>query len=397
MQANGQSFEIMLVAGEASGDGHGAALAREMQKVIPEAHLFGMGGQVMAKAGVEILFDAAKISVMGGVEVITRLPVIFSAFRALKNALRARRPALVILIDLPDFNLRLAKLAKNLGIPVLYYITPQVWAWRAGRVKTLGERTDRLAVILPFEEGFFRARGVAAHYVGHPLLDHEPARLSPEEFRTRLGIAEDALCIGLLPGSRQRELKSLLPVFLQAAALLRQRRPEKLVFLLPLASTLKEADLEAAGLRQYRGALDIRVVTADHRALMACCRAAMAASGTVTLELALADTPMVVCYKLAPISYFLGKMLIHVPFFSLVNLIAEKKVVPELLQRQVSAETIAASLSPLVDDGPARHETLSGLELVRARLGSPGASVRVAKMAKAVTGPKWQAGQDERR
>jgi len=387
----------MLVTGEASGDAHGAALARELKKLIPKAGLFGMGGQAMAKAGVEILFDAAKISVMGGIEVIARLPVIFSALRLLKNALRTRRPALLILIDLPDFNLRLAKLAKNLGIPVLYYITPQVWAWRSGRVKTMRERADQLAVILPFEEAFFRARGVAAHYVGHPLLDHEPSRLNPEELRSRLGIAKNALCVGLLPGSRQREIKSLLPVFLQAAALLKQRHPGELVFLLPRASTISESDLDAAGLRQYRDILNIHVVTEDHHALMACCRAAIAASGTVTLELALTDTPMVVCYKLAPISYFLGKILIHVPFFSLVNLIAEKKVAPELLQGQVSAETIATSLLPLLNDGPARREMLSGLALVRARLGAPGASARVAAMAKEMIGPQWQVGEDEKR
>ena len=382
MELTRQSSEIMLVAGEASGEAHGAALAGELKKVLPESRLFGMGGQMMARAGVEILFDAAKISVMGGIEVVTRLPAIFSAFRVLKDALLARRPALLIIIDLPDFNLRLAKSAKGLGIAVLYYITPQVWAWRSGRIKTLRERTDRLAVILPFEEGFFRARGLTAHYVGHPLLDHEPPRLDRQGFRARQGIAEDALCIGLLPGSRQREIKSLLPVFLRAAALLKQRRTEKLVFLLPRASTVGESDLEAAGLGQYRDVLDIRVVKENHQTLMASCQAAIAASGTVTLELALADTPMVVCYKLAPITYFLAKMLIHVPFFSLVNLIAEKKVVPELLQGQVNAENIAANLLPLLDDGPIRRDTLSGLELVRARLGTPGASARVAEMAR---------------
>jgi len=378
----------MLVTGEASGDAHGAILAREMKKLLPESHFCGMGGEAMAGAGVEILFDAAKIAVMGGVEVIARLPAILSAFAVLRQALRQRRPALLIIIDLPDFNLRLAKIAKKIGIPVLYYITPQVWAWRPGRVKIIRERADRLAVILPFEEGFFRARGVAAHYVGHPLLDQEPPRLSPEEFRARLGIAADALCIGILPGSRQRELKTLLPTFLQAAELLRQRRPEKLAFLIPRASTVSEADLNAAGLAEYRGSLDIHVVTEDRQALMAACRAVMAASGTVTLELALLDTPMVVCYKLAPISYFLAKILIHVPFFSLVNLIAEKKVVPELLQQEVNAETIAANLLPLVDDGPIRRETLAGLELVRARLGTPGASARVAEIAREMTEAK---------
>ena len=372
----------MLITGEASGDVHGAALAREMGKLLPEARLFGMGGREMASAGVEILFDAARIAVMGGVEVITRLPVILSAFAVLKRALRQRRPALLILIDLPDFNLRLARIAKKLAIPVLYYITPQVWAWRAGRVKTIRARADRLAVILPFEEEFFRARGVAAHYVGHPLLDHEPPRLDPSEFRAQLGIAADALCIGLLPGSRQRELASLLPVFLQTAMLLQKRRPEKLVFLIPRASTVSEADLDAAGLASYRDSLDIHVLAEDRQALMAACRAVMAASGTVTLELALTDTPMVVCYKLAPISYFLAKRLIHVPFFSLVNLIAEKRVVPELLQHEVSAETITAGILPLLDDGPARRDMLSGLELVRAQLGTPGASARVAKMAR---------------
>jgi lipid-A-disaccharide synthase len=373
--------EIMLVCGEASGDAHGAALIKEMKKLLPKAHFFGMGGQEMARADAEILFDAGRIAVMGGIEVLARLPVIFSAFFALKKAITTRRPALLILIDLPDFNLRLAAIAKKIGIPVLYYITPKVWVWRAGRVETLRARTDRLAVILPFEENFFRARGLSAHYVGHPLLDHEPPSLSPAALRERLGIAENTPCIGLLPGSRQRELTSLLPVFLQAAALLQKQLPEKPAFLIPIASTVTQADLDAAGLAAYRQLLDIYTLTEERHALMASCRAAIAASGTVTLELALLNTPMVVCYKLAPLSYFLARRLIHVPFFSLVNLIAEKKVVPELLQHEVNAESIVADLLPLLNDGPPRQEMLAGLEMVRKRLGTPGASARVAALA----------------
>ncbi|MDR3089641.1 MAG: lipid-A-disaccharide synthase [Desulfobulbaceae bacterium] len=378
---NPTSPEIMIVAGEASGDAHGASLARAMGALAPAASFVGMGGLEMRRAGVEILFDAGQIAVMGAVEVIAKLPTIFTALRLLRRALRERRPALLIVIDLPDFNLRLAKQAKTLGIPVLYYITPQVWAWRAGRLRTIRERADRLAVILPFEEEFFRARGLVAHYVGHPLLDQEAPKSTPAQFRERLGIAEDCLCIGLLPGSRLRELTSLLPIFLRAAALLRQRRPERLAILIPVASTVTEADLDAAGLAEYRDVLDIYTVNEDRRALMAACRAVIAASGTVALELALCDTPMVVCYKVSLITYLLGKMLVHVPHFSLVNLIAEKRIAPELLQREVTPENIVAHLMPLIDDGPTRQTMLAGLELARTRLGAPGASARVASMA----------------
>ncbi len=369
----------MIVTGEASGDLHGARLIEALRSLIPAACFYGMGGEEMAGAGAEILFDAEKISVMGVVEVVARGADIFRAQRMLRTALRQRRPDMLVIIDLPDFNLLLAKVAKKLGIPVYYYICPQVWAWRSGRVKILRQRVDGLGVILPFEEPFYRKHGIAAHYVGHPLLDSVVLQCSQEEFFIRHGLDPARKYVGLLPGSRRREIAGLLPVFLEAAALIQEKSAQPPVFLLPLASTISMDDLRQAGLEEYQKRLDIVVMSQDRYQMMSACSAVIAASGTVTLELAILQVPMVVAYRLARFTYMLGKMLVKIDFFSLVNLVAGREVVPELLQQEVSAKRIAAEIMPLLEDSRKRQEMLDGLAGVRAALGSSGASKRVAE------------------
>lgn len=382
---------ILIVTGEASGDLHGANLVKAMRKQRSGLSFAGMGGVAMAAAGVDLLCNARQVSVMGLTEVISRLPDILAAQMLLRRYMVEQRPALLIIIDLPDFNLWLAKKAKKLGIPVFYYISPQVWAWRSGRVKTIAQRVDRVGVILPFEEQFFRERGVAADYVGHPLLDEITTGADPAEFRRQHAIAADSLCVGLLPGSRLKEIQSLLPIFLAAADQLQLGIAKKLTFLIPLASTIDEKELQAQGLAQYRDRLDLRVITVNRYDMMASCRAVVAASGTVTLELALLDVPMIVTYRVAPLTYLIGRMLVKVPYFSLVNLIAGREVVPELFQDEVTAPRIAHELAQLLDAGEARQNMLAGLEEVRQKLGDRGASAKAASLALQILAEREQA------
>ena len=372
--------EVMIVTGEASGDLHGANLVRAMLGQAEGLLFCGMGGDELATCGMEILCDAKKVAVVGITEVLAHLGDIIRSRKVLVDRLRHRPPDLLILIDLPDFNLPLARKAKQYGIPVFYYITPQVWAWRSGRVKTIGERADKVGVILPFEEEFFRQRGVVAHYVGHPLLDSVRVTTTPEEFCLAHGIPHSARRVCLLPGSRKSEIGFLLPKFIEAARMLQHGSREEMVFLLPLASTLSEQDLLENGLA---GAADVnlRVVLGQRYEVMAACEAAIAASGTVTLELALLDIPMVVSYRLSPLTYHLGRMLVKLDHFSLVNLIAGSGVVPELLQDQVSPENICRHVRQMLDGGDYRQTILQGLAKVRQSLGGQGASERAARLA----------------
>jgi len=371
----------MIVTGEASGDLHGANLARAMRKMDDSLRFVGMGGEEMSSAGVELLFDAGKVSVVGVAEVISHLPDIFRAQRVLKKYLAEFRPDLLIIIDLPDFNLLLAKFAKKLGIKVFYYICPQVWAWRSGRVKTIRERVDTVGVILPFEESFFRERGVTANYVGHPLLDTVHLTKTRADFLAHHGIPREQRCVGLLPGSRKNEVASLMPTFLAAARQLQEKSSEPLIFLVPLASTITKEELFSHGIEAYRETLDIRVIRGDRYNLMAACACVVAASGTVTLELALLDVPMVVTYRLSPLTYRLGRLLVKLQYFSLVNLIAGKEVVPELLQDEVQPDAIARLLQPFLFQTEKKAAVLRDLAKVREKLGTQGASERAAQLA----------------
>jgi len=373
----------MIIAGEASGDLHGARLVTAMKACRPELSFSGMGGRELAAVGVDILFEAKKIAVVGIIEVFSHLPDILAARKILRKTLVQDRPSLLILIDFPDFNLMLAKFAKKIGIPVFYYISPQVWAWRSGRVKTISQRVDRIGVILPFEEEFYRSRGVAADYVGHPLLDSVHSSSSREEFCRSHGIDPGTTCIGLLPGSRKKEISSLLPTLLQAGQRLKEKSTENLVFLLPLASTVSEEEIRNNGLDEFGQGLDLYLIKEKRYDMMAACAAAVVVSGTVTLELAILNTPMVVVYKVSPRTYFLGKLLVNkeIKHFSLVNLIAAKEVVPELLQEEVTTERIEEELSSILFHSERREEMLQGLSYVRDCLGKPGASAKAAQLA----------------
>jgi len=371
-------LSIMMVAGEASGDMHGAKLVAAMREQAPGISICGIGGPALAAQGMELLYDSSRLAVVGIVEVISHFRFIREAMRALEKRLREQPPQLLILIDYPDFNLILAKKARRLGIPVFYYISPQVWAWRSGRVKTIKQRVDRMAVILPFEKDFYQRRGMAVEYVGHPLMDTVRAAIPQAEFLQSLGIAQDSTVIGILPGSRKREIAVMLPVFLAAAKQM-QAQLHKPVFLLPLAPTLSEDDLLAHGLAE--AGVEVRVLRENRYELMAACDAVMAASGTVSLELAILDVPMVISYRVSPLTYFLGRRLIKVQYASLVNLVAGREVVPELLQNEAVPEKIAAATVRLVADQTERTRQFAGLDEVRKRLGGVGASAKAARLA----------------
>lgn len=377
----------MIVTGEASGDLHGANLVRALQSKNPELQFCGMGGAELAALGVEILYDAAKVSVVGVFEVFSHLKDIWLAQCVLRRRLTQDPPDLLILIDLPDFNLLLAKKAKKLGIPVFYYISPQLWAWRSGRVKTMKARVDRIGVILPFEEEFFRKRGVEAQYVGHPLLDTVKTSVTREQFCLAQNISPDTKCVGILPGSRKREVSTLLPIFLGAAQIVKNSSSEKIVFLIPQASTIAIEDLQEAGLSTFGKNIDFRIIDENRYNMMNACDAVVAASGTVTLELAILEVPMIVAYRLAPLTYRLGRLLIKLDFFSLVNLIAGYKAVPELLQDEVTPKHIAEELLAILTNPEKKQKMKQSLKEVRDKLGESGASKKAAAVALEMLAP----------
>ncbi|MDD5759448.1 MAG: lipid-A-disaccharide synthase [Desulfobulbaceae bacterium] len=375
--------EIMIVAGEASGDMHGAALVAAMSFFKPDLHFSGVGDKALAAQGVEILYPSRQLAVVGIIEVLSHWREIRAALNGLTRQLRDKSPSLLILIDFPDFNLILARRAKKLGIPIFYYISPQVWAWRSGRVKTIAQLVDKLAVILPFEKEFYRDRGVhQVEFVGHPLVDSVRQELPPGEFRKRHDIDPKATVVGILPGSRRREITSILPDFIETARLLVQKTalpPKKLCFLLPLAPTLTQEDLGLSN--DILDELNIKIITEHRYDLMATCDLVMTASGTVTLELALLTVPMVVTYRFSPLTYRLGRLLVKVKYASLVNLVADKEVVTELIQGDFTPTTLAEALLAIWPGTDQHRATIHGLREVCTHLGSPGASLQAAQLA----------------
>ena len=365
-----------MVAGEASGDLHGANLVRAIRELSPRAEFCGIGGGKMGEAGVEILVHSSEMAVVGLTEVFSRVRVIARAYRRLRSLLKSQRPDLLILIDYPDFNLLLAGAAKKFGVPVLYYISPQVWAWRAGRVKKISKRVDRMAVILPFEQDFYRARGMEVDYVGHPLLDAFPAKPSREEALRSLDLDPNGPVLGILPGSRREEVTRLLPVMLKAAEILSARHPGLRCFL-PLADTIP---LELVQGITKSCPLPVRIVK-DMARVLSASDIVVVASGTATLEAALMQAPMVVVYRLSPMTYRLGKMMAQVPYISLVNLIAGDRVVPELIQDDATPGRIAEEAESILAPGPRREMMVKGLIGVRESLGGGPASVRTAEIA----------------
>lgn len=369
------------MTGEASGDLHGSNLIRAARELTPELQFFGIGGPRMAEAGCEILIPGEEIAVMGLVEVIGHFPVIRRAFNRLKAILHGdERPDALVLIDFPEFNLRLAKVAKSVGVPVLYYVSPQVWAWRRGRVKKIAAVVDRLAAIFPFEPELYRGLPVEVAYVGHPLLDEFKIDTERNPYLQALGIDSMRPVVGIFPGSRRNELRYNLEVMLDAADRIRKQRPET-AFLLPVASTVSRAEIE--GFLSGRD-LPVTLVDGNIYDTANACDAILAVSGTVTLQIALAGTPMAIVYRMAPLTYAIGKRLVKVPHIGLVNIVAGAGIVREFIQEQATAENLADEIMRILEDPAYSRMVRQGLLKVRERLGEPGCSQRVAGMLLAI-------------
>ncbi len=368
---------MLIVAGEASADSHGAGLVRAVHRLDPQVTFQGIGGPRMAEAGVEILIPSSEMAVVGLVEVIPRLAGIRSAARRIRRILQNAPPDLIVLLDYPEFNLHLARIAKRCGVPVLYYISPQVWAWRRGRIRKIARRVDRMAVILPFEEPIYRRTGLPVTYVGHPLLDTLLPGANREEARRRLGLDRGSPLLGILPGSRNEEVDNLLPAFLQAAELLGGVWPD-LRCVLPVASTVSLGRIED---RVRCSLVKVDLWRDDMHLVLPGCDAALVASGTATLEAAVHHVPMVIAYRVSPLSYRIGRAVIRVPFIGLVNLVAGRAVVPELIQEEVTAARLAREAARLLAVGPIRENVIKDLVRVQELLGEGGASERTAEIA----------------
>ena len=376
-------LKVMIIAGETSGDHHGAGLVAAMRKIDSNIVFFGIGGRAMAQQGVEIVVDAASLSVVGITEVFSRLPGLLGGMRSIKRAVAEKRPDLVILIDFPDFNLHMARHVKRYGIPVLYYISPQLWAWRSGRIKTIRRYVDRMAVILPFEKEFYDRHDVPVTFVGHPLLDTIPPHPETSLNNSYSG-GQERRTIGLLPGSRGQEIRRNLPVMLAAASRLSLDN-KGFSFVVSVAPGI-DADWIEEFILPYRDTVDIEAEKAGVEKVLRRCCLAVAASGTVTLEAAIYGVPMVIVYKVSPASFFLGRSLIRVKFIGLANIIANRPVVPELIQHDATPGNIASVVFAMLEDGRKYEQIRKDLRWVREQLGEPGASRKTAGIAYAMMG-----------
>lgn len=361
-------MKVCIVTGEASGDLHAAHLLQALRSRIPETVAFGTGGDALAGQGMELLRHVRDLGIVGLVNVLRHLPMFFRLRDELVETIVRRRPDVVVLVDYPDFNLRLAKKIRRLGIPIVYYISPQVWAWRRGRVRQISRLVDHMIVIFPFEESFYRNHGVPVSYVGHPLIDQMSALAGnierAEEVRSTANIA-------LLPGSRRAEVADLLPPMLEAVRAIKSRRPVNAYVV--RASTIRREQIEELALA---AGVEVQALDSGRQAL-AMADLALASSGTATLECAILEVPVVVMYRLSPMTYRLARLLVKIPHFSLVNIVAGRALVPELLQDAVTPDRIAREAERLLSS-PDRGATLEGLREVRQALGEPGAAGRAA-------------------
>jgi lipid-A-disaccharide synthase len=388
---------IFISAGEASGEHYGALVIAALKKQLAasgqSAEFFGMGGERMAASGLDCVVRSEEMAVMGLTEVVHHLPRIWREFRKLKKSIRARRPSVAILIDFPEVHFRLAKELHRLGIPVLYFVSPQLWAWKKHRIKLVRKYIDRMLVIFPFEEPFYRNQGVQAEFVGHPLAELPPSADSRAYFAAKNGLNPAKIWIGLLPGSRPREIRDLLPTILRAARML----AGNFEFVIPLAPTLNgpQRDEVRRLANLHCGGLTLRLIddlgaegavgptAGGARAALLHARASIVASGTATVEAALAGNPFVVVYRVSPLTYVIAKRVVKVPHVAMVNLIAGKRIVPELIQNDFTAEYIVREIELLLPDGPPRQSMMEELARIRGLLSTRPAGSAVSGASEA--------------
>ena len=371
-----KSKKILLVAGEVSGDLHGSHLVEAIQRIEPEVQFLGVGGEGLKRRGMKLLYPAHSLSVVGLTEVFIKLRSILEALRRLKKSLDQERPDLVILIDFPDFNLRLAKIAHRRGIPILYYISPQVWAWRPKRIKLIARLVKKMVVLFPFEVPLYEAAGVDVEWVGHPLLDIVKPTLPKEVAFQQFGLDPKRRTIGLLPGSRMHEVERLLPSLLASAHLL-QKEIQDLQFIIPLAPGIPKTILSS---QMKNIAVPVKVVEGFTYDVMNLSELLITASGTATLEGAILGKPMIIIYKVSFPSYWIGRALIRVDYIGLVNLLAEKEIAPELIQKDVNPQRIADEAFRILRDPILSRKMTESMGEVRQKLGEPGAAQRAARI-----------------
>jgi len=359
-------MNFLLSAGEASGDTYGAQLIEALRGLLHGSAFFGMGGEKMRAAGCDLQVHANDIAVVGLVEVVRHLPDIRRRFKHLVAEAARRKPDAAILIDFPDFNLRLARKLHRLGIPVFYFVSPQIWAWRTGRVKQIQKYVRKMIVIFPFEQEFYARHGVEVSFVGHPLAYEPPPQISRQEFAARHRLDAKKQWIALLPGSRRKELALNVERMLWAAEMLQDHGGD-FQFVMPVASTLHKEWVAAQLHNLWTSPLPI-TLTDNARATLMHARAAVVASGTATVEAALSGTPFIVVYRLAPLTWLLGRRLVKLDTFAMPNLIAGKKIVPELIQKNFTAANVLRELAAIIPDGPARQQMEAALKMVQQRL-----------------------------
>ena len=369
---------FLIVAGEASGDMYGAEVARSLGKRFPGSQIFGLGGARMRAAGVELEGDISQTAVVGPFEAVAYFGTLYRIFRKLADRAEAERPDAAVLIDFPDFNLRLAKRLKAVGIPVIYYISPQVWAWREGRVKQIKALVDKMLVIFPFEEPFYKSAGVDVEFVGHPLKDTVKATKSKEEFCRENKLDPRKPIVALLPGSRKKEVRYILPTLCEAAALIALEKKDT-QFVLPLASSLERSLID-----EIVKGRSITVVAGETYNAVRYARAAIVASGTATLETALLGTPEVIVYRISAATWFLGKFMLKVRMFGIVNIILGEEVVPELFQDKFTPEMVSKVTIKLMDDVWMQSKIRGNYERLRRQLGGGKVADKVAEAVAAV-------------
>ena len=367
---------IMISCGEPSGDLYAGALATEIRRLDAGAHVFGFGGERLRAAGADLVGDYPGLTVTGLVEALRVLPRSLDMYRRLVRAARERRPDVLVVIDFPDFNFRLAGTINRLGIPVVYYVPPQLWAWRRGRVRTIRRLVQRVLVIFPFEERIYREAGVRVDFVGHPLLDLARAEEPREPFLSRLGLRPELSTVALLPGSRPNELARIVPVLAKAAALVSARLGDA-QFVVARAPNLDQGLFSPFDIAS---GFPLAIVESKADDVLAAADVAITASGTATVQAAIHLCPMVVVYRLAPLTYHLGRRFVHVDTFGMVNLVAGRKIVPELIQDDFTPEAVAGEVMGLLTDRQRAETTRAELSRVVSRLGAPGASSRAAEI-----------------
>lgn len=371
------TYTVLFSAGEASGDKHAANMFLELkrhQTNITNIKGMGMGGTNMAQAGIDIRYDSSHMGVIGVIEVIKHYGEINRALKLMQHIIETERPDLLVCVDYKEFNFKLARFAKQRGVKVLFYVSPQVWAWRKGRVKAYGKVIDMMAVIFPFETAYYEKEKVPVRYVGHPSVDNVHSQHSKAENMVTFKLNAHQPVVGILAGSRANEIKRMLPVMLAAAEQLQQQFPA-CQFVLPQADSIKD-ELLNSYLRD--SPLLIRVIKRQPYDVMQCCDAVMTTSGTATLELALLTVPMVICYKLSPITYWLGRLLVKTPYIGLPNIIASKAIVKEFIQHKATASNIATEICAILSDKSYKRQIQENLSAVKQRLGEGGGSKNMA-------------------